>query len=78
MEAFYRTIFKLIVYFTLCWSQNFSSKLLFFQPASYKDVLGKFLYVVMTFLNTNGSILSFDKGTKLVPLPKYVLANEKY
>ena len=41
-------------------------KLLFFQPTSYKDVLGKCLYVFMTFLNTNGSILSFGKK-KIVP-----------
>ena len=37
------------------------SKLWFFQLASYKDVLGKILYGCMTFLNTNGSILSFGK-----------------
>ena len=37
------------------------SKLLFSQPASYKDELGKILYVFMTFLNTNGSIVSFGK-----------------
>ena len=33
------------------------------QPLSYKDELGKILYVVvfMTLLNTNGSIVSFGK-----------------
>ena len=38
-------------------------KVLFARPASYKDELGKILYVVvvMNFLNTNGSIVSFGK-----------------
>ena len=38
-------------------------KVLFSQPPSYKDELRKILYVVvfMAFLNTNGSIVSFEK-----------------
>ena len=38
-------------------------KVLFSQPPSYKDELGKILYVVvcMDFQNTNGSIVSFEK-----------------
>ena len=38
-------------------------KVLFFQPPSYKDELRKILYVLvfMAFLNTNGSIVSFEK-----------------
>ena len=57
LEAVYTIIFELVVYFPLCWSQKFS----FLNPASYKDELGKILYVFMTFLNTNRSIVSFGE-----------------
>ena len=49
--------------FDCLFSSILEFKVLFSQPTSYKDELGKILYVVvfMTFLNTNGSIVSFGK-----------------
>ena len=54
--------------FDCLFSSILEFKVLFSQPPSYKDELGKILYVVvfMAFLNTNGSIVSFGKKKKWI------------